>query len=47
MSGVCVVPLWGGSFPYTYNGVSDLVPPITADLPLPAICGSGIANYCQ
>merc|ERR1719199_841935 len=39
--------LMGNGFPYTYGGVSDLVPPITADLPLPAICGSGIANYCQ
>lgn len=32
---------------YTYNGVVDLIPPIQGDAPLPAICGSGIANLCQ
>jgi len=39
--------LTGNGFPYTYNGVSDLIPPLTGDFPLPAICGSGLANYCQ
>jgi len=39
--------LTGNSFPYTYNGMSDLVPPLTGDAPLPAICGSGIVNMCQ
>jgi len=38
--------LTGNGFPYTYNGVSDLVPPIAADMPLPAICGSGLLNGC-
>jgi len=39
--------LTGNGFPYTYNGIVDLVPPIQGDAPLPAICGSGIANLCQ
>jgi hypothetical protein len=39
--------LTGNGFPYTYNGVVDLIPPIQGDAPLPAICGSGIANLCQ
>jgi len=39
--------LTGNTFPYTYNGVVDLVPPIQGDFPLPAICGSGIINGCQ
>ena len=38
--------LTGNGFPYTYNGVSDLIPPLEGT-PLPAICGSGIVNYCQ
>jgi len=39
--------LTGNTFPYTYNGVVDLIPPLQGDAPLPAICGSGIANLCQ
>jgi hypothetical protein len=38
--------LTGNGFPYTYNGMSDLVPPLAADLPLPAICGEGLINGC-
>lgn len=38
--------LTGNGFPYTYNGVEDLIPPLVGT-PLPAICGSGIVNYCQ
>ena len=42
--------LTGGGFPYTYNGVVDLVPPIAGGegLPggFPAICASGIGNGC-
>ena len=32
--------LTGNGFPYTYNGVVDLIPPIQGDAPLPSICGS-------
>jgi len=39
--------LTGNGFPYTYNGIADLIPPLQGDPPLPAICGSGIANLCQ
>jgi len=42
--------LTGNGFPYTYNGVQDLIPPLGgADLPggFPAICGSGLLNGCQ
>ena len=39
--------LTGNGFPYTYNGLADLIPPLQGDPPLPAICGSGIANLCQ
>ena len=43
--------LTGGGFPYTYNGVVDLVPPIAGGegLPggFPAICASGIGNGCR
>jgi len=39
--------LTGNGFPYTYNGMVDLVPPLQGDAPLPAICGSGLINGCQ
>jgi hypothetical protein len=42
--------LTGGGFPYTYNGVSDLVPPLAGEgLPngFPAICASGLAAGCM
>jgi hypothetical protein len=39
--------LTGNGFPYTYNGISDLIPPLQEGVfPLPAICGSGLANGC-
>uniref|UniRef100_A0A6T8ZB96 Chlorophyll a-b binding protein, chloroplastic n=1 Tax=Haptolina ericina TaxID=156174 RepID=A0A6T8ZB96_9EUKA len=41
--------LTGGGFPYTYNGVADLVPPLAVVNPIDAIgiCSSGIINGCQ
>jgi len=39
--------LTGNTFPYTYNGLSDIIPPLQGDAPLPAICGSGLINGCQ
>lgn len=36
----------GADFPYTYNGMSDLVPPMQM-AELPGICASGLKNYCQ
>jgi hypothetical protein len=39
--------LTGGGFPYTYGGVSDFIPPAGSGFPLPAICASGIINYCK
>jgi hypothetical protein len=40
--------LTGNGFPYTYNGIGDLIPPLTTtDLPLPTICGSGLAAGCM
>jgi len=38
--------LTGNSFPYTYNGAVDMVPPLGMTA-LPGICASGIANYCS
>jgi len=39
--------LTGNGFPYTYNGLADIIPPLQGDAPLPAICGSGLINGCQ
>jgi hypothetical protein len=45
--------LTGNGFPYTYNGIADLIPPLGPADPLsptagfPAICASGLANYCS
>jgi len=39
--------LTGNTFPYTYNGLADIIPPLQGDAPLPAICGSGLVNGCQ
>jgi len=38
--------LTGNTFPYTWNGAADLVPPL-AMTTLPGICASGLANGCQ
>merc|ERR1719393_1034936 len=43
-SGICTQSsLTGNGFPYTYNGMVDLVPPLEGT-PLPAICGEGLVN---
>merc|ERR1712083_136323 len=34
-----------GPFPYTYNGVSEIIPPLQMQ-ELPGICASGLKNYC-
>ena len=39
--------LTGNGFPYTWNGVTDIIPPSGTGFPLPAICGSGLINGCQ
>ena len=39
--------LTGNGFPYTYNGITDIIPPAGTEFPLPAICGSGLANGCM
>ena len=38
--------LTGNGFPYTWNGVTDIIPPSGTGFPLPAICGSGLINGC-
>jgi len=38
--------LTGNSFPYTFNGAVDMVPPLGMTA-LPGICASGLANYCS
>ena len=39
--------LTGNGFPYTYNGVTDIIPPTGDGFPLPTICGSGLLNGCM
>jgi hypothetical protein len=45
--------LTGKGFPYTYNGFSDLIPPLGSDPGVPnvmgftGICGTGLENLCQ
>ena len=38
--------LTGRGFPYTWNGVTDIIRPSGSGFPLPAICGSGLINGC-